>query len=164
MKTLLLLRHTKSSWKDESLPDHDRPLNKRGKKAAPLMGRLIRNKGLLPDLVLSSTAVRARRTAEHAMEAAGYEGPLELLEELYLATAGTLLDVAARVPRESVERLLLVAHNPGMEELVAMLSGSKGAFPTGALAAFDIEIDRWCDLGPGAVAHPRGVWIPREKK
>lgn len=164
MKTLLLLRHAKSSWKDEGLADHDRPLNKRGKKAAPLMGQLLRREGLLPDLVLSSTAVRARRTAEEALAAAAYEGPLELLDELYLASPGTLLDVAARVPAESVGRLLLVAHNPGMEDLVGILSGRTGPFPTAALAAFDIEIESWRDLALGVVARPRGLWLPREEK
>lgn len=164
MKTLLLLRHAKSSWKDESLPDHERPLNKRGKKAAPLMGRLLRNEGLVPDLVLSSTAMRARRTAEHVMEAAELEGPLRLIDEIYLATAGTLLDVAARLPSDQVRRLLLVGHNPGMEDLVAMLSGHPRAFPTAALAVFDLEIEHWHDLGPGVGAHERGLWLPREKK
>ena len=66
MKTLLLLRHAKSSWKDESLTDHERPLNKRGKKTAPQMGHLLRDQGLVPDLIVSSTAVRARSTAEAA--------------------------------------------------------------------------------------------------
>ncbi|HXV60515.1 MAG TPA: histidine phosphatase family protein [Vicinamibacteria bacterium] len=149
MKTLMLLRHAKSSWKDETLDDHERPLNKRGKRAAPLMGRLIKKEALVPDLIISSTAVRARRTAEAVAETSGYARAVELDEELYLAPAGKLLDVAARVPGDTVRRLLLVAHNPGMEDLVAMLSGRSERFPTAALAVFELSVDRWRDVALG---------------
>ena len=149
MKTLMLLRHAKSSWKDESLDDHERPLNKRGKRAAPLMGRLLKKEALVPDLIISSTAVRARTTAEAVAESSGYARAVELDEELYLAPAGKLLDVAARIPGDTVRSLLLVAHNPGMEDLVAMLSGRSERFPTAALAVFDLSVDRWRDVALG---------------
>ncbi|HSF17176.1 MAG TPA: histidine phosphatase family protein [Vicinamibacteria bacterium] len=149
MKTLMLLRHAKSSWKDETLDDHERPLNKRGKRAAPLMGRLLKKEALVPDLIISSTAVRARRTAEAVAESSGYTRGVELDEGLYLAPAGKLLDVAARVPGDTVQRLLLVAHNPGMEDLVAMLSGASERFPTAALAVFELSVDRWPDVALG---------------
>lgn len=143
MKTLMLLRHAKSSWKDTDIPDHDRPLNKRGKKTAPQMGRLLSKEGVLPDLILSSTAVRARETAQAVAKAAKCKGPIELLESLYLATAGKLLAEAQSRTPDSVGRLLLVGHNPGMEDLVAILSGKREAFPTAALAVFEVGIDRW---------------------
>src|SRR3990172_12140295 len=98
MKTLMLLRHAKSSWKDAEVPDHDRPLNKRGKKTAPQMGRLLSTEGLVPDLILSSTAVRARETAKAVAKDSSYKGPTELLDSLYLATAGGLLGEAPRPP------------------------------------------------------------------
>lgn len=163
MKTLLLLRHAKSSWKNESLPDHDRPLNERGKKAAPQMGRLMKEKGLVPDLVLSSTALRARATAEAAAEAAGCPpSSIVLLEELYLATAGELLEQARAVPDDSVEKALLVAHNPGMEDLVNVLSGRRERFPTAALAVFRLNVARWRTLALGGDAKLVKIWRPRE--
>ncbi|MGH9324653.1 MAG: SixA phosphatase family protein, partial [Vicinamibacteria bacterium] len=94
MKILMLLRHAKSRWKNRDVPDHDRTLNKRGKKTAPVMGSLLAAEKLVPDMILSSTAARARETAEAVAEAASFEGPIELLDSLYLATAGRLLGEA----------------------------------------------------------------------
>ena len=162
MKTLLLLRHAKSSWKDESLTDHDRPLNKRGKKSAPLMGHLLREKNLVPDLVVSSTAVRARSTAEAAAEACGYPGEITLTDELYLATAGEILRYAQERTEETLGRIMLIGHNPGMEDLVNMLSGQREPFPTAALAAFELKIDSWRKLELGVEAKLKNLWRPRE--
>lgn len=162
MKRLLLLRHAKSSWDDGSLPDHERPLNNRGKKAAPRMGRFLRDRKLVPDLILSSTAVRARKTAEAVAEAGGYSGETRLVERLYLATPGTLLEVAQTEPPDSVQRLMLVGHNPGMEDLVAILAGRRERFPTAALAVFDFEIDGWRSLELGRPVKLAGLWRPKE--
>ena len=85
MKTLLILRHAKSSWKHEQISDHDRPLNKRGKRDAPRIGRLLRDRNLAPELIISSTAKRARKTAAKAARECCYEGVIELCGELYLA-------------------------------------------------------------------------------
>jgi hypothetical protein len=85
MKTLLLMRHAKSSWGDPKMPDQDRPLNKRGKRDAPRMGRLIREEGLLPDIILTSTALRARMTAEAIIDQSAYQGETLYLDELYMA-------------------------------------------------------------------------------
>jgi phosphohistidine phosphatase len=158
----MLLRHAKSSWKDSDVEDHDRPLNKRGKKTAPQMGRLLSTEDLVPDLILSSTAVRARDTAKAVAKAASYEGPIELLDSLYLATAGKLMDEAQSHTPDSVGRLLLVGHNPGMEDLVGILSGKREAFPTGALAVFAIGIPRWKDLELGIEAKLVKVYRPKE--
>ncbi len=162
MKTLMLLRHAKSSWKDSEIADHDRPLNKRGKKTAPQMGRLLSAEGLVPDLILSSTAVRARETAEAVAKASSCKGPIELLESLYLATAGKLLSEASSHAPDSVGRLLLVGHNPGMEDLVEMLSGKREAFPTAALAVFEVGIDAWNALELGVKAKLAKVYRPKD--
>ncbi len=162
MKTLMLLRHAKSSWKDSDVSDHDRPLNKRGKKTAPQMGRLLRKDGLLPDLILASTAVRARETARAVAKAAKYKGPVELLESLYLATAGKLLAEAQSRTPDSVGRLLLVGHNPGMEELVEILCGRRETFPTAALAVFEVGIDEWKALELGVETKLVKVYRPKE--
>ena len=162
MKTLLLLRHAKSSWKDDSITDHERPLNKRGKKTAPLMGHLLRENNLVPELIVSSTAVRARTTAEAAAEACGYPGEVTLTEELYLATAGEILKYAQDRTEETLGRIMLVGHNPGMEELVNILSGQREPFPTAALAVFELGIDSWRKLELGIEVKLENVWRPRE--
>jgi phosphohistidine phosphatase len=162
MRTLMLLRHAKSSWKDESLEDHERPLNKRGKKTAPLMGHLIRDQNLVPDQIASSTAVRARTTAEAAAKACGYPGELTLTDELYLATAGEILRYAQERPDETHHRIMLVGHNPGMEDLVNMLSGRREPFPTAALAVFELEIDSWRKLELGVHTKLMELWRPKE--
>src|SRR3954463_11797950 len=97
MKTLLLLRHAKSSWKDDSLDDHDRPLNARGKQEAPRMGQLLLEEHLLPDIILSSDAKRCRRTVEKVCEASGYRGETVLASELYLAAPATYLTWLSRL-------------------------------------------------------------------
>lgn len=160
MKRLLILRHAKSSWKDASLSDHDRPLNKRGKKAAPRMGELLAEENLLPDLIVSSTAVRARTTAERAAKTAGYEGAIVLERAIYHGTPAGILEVVAKVP-DVVDRLLIVGHNPGFEELVLRLTGAYERFPTAALANVELDIETWREA-----PHGRGrlldLWRPRE--
>ena len=162
MKTLLLLRHAKSSWKDDSITDHERPLNKRGKKTAPLMGHLLRENNLVPELIVSSTAVRARTTAQAAAEACGYPGDVTLTDELYLATAAEILKYAQDRTEETLGRIMLVGHNPGMEELVNILSGQREPFPTAAIAVFELSIDSWRKLELGIEVKLENVWRPRE--
>jgi phosphohistidine phosphatase len=128
MKTLLILRHAKSSWKDAELEDHDRPLNKRGEHDAPRMGHLLREEDLVPDLILSSTAKRARKTAEAVAEASGYTGEVELIPELYGGGPEAYLETLHNLPGENL-RVLVVGHNPDLEELVEMLTGKRSACP-----------------------------------
>ena len=162
MKTLMLLRHAKSSWDDESLSDHDRPLNRRGKKDAPAMGRLLLRENLVPETILSSTAVRARKTAEAVAKALKRKNGVTLLESLYLAPAGKLLAEAQAHAPEPTLRVLLVAHNPGMEDLVEILSGRRERFPTAALAVFELGIDRWAELALGVETKLVHLFRPKE--
>ena len=161
MKTVLILRHAKSSWKHSGLDDHDRPLNKRGLADAPRMGQLIAKAGLVPELICSSSAVRALTTARLVAEGCGYDGELRVLRELYLAAPETYVDLLAALPDE-LERVMVVGHNPGMEDLVETLTGAEEGFPTAALAHVRLTAERWDDL-PG---FPRGklidLWRPRE--
>ena len=161
MKELLIMRHAKSSWDDGSLDDHDRPLNKRGKKAAKRMGRLLDEEGIVPDLILSSTAKRARVTAERVAKAAGYGGPIVLRRDLYHASPSTIMAEVARVD-DDVERLLVVGHNPGMEVLTGMLTGVYHRFPTAALmhVRFEPPVLHWAQT-PGRQATLLDVWVPR---
>jgi phosphohistidine phosphatase len=161
MKTLLLLRHAKSSWKDSDIDDHERPLNKRGKKDAPRMGRLLLDESMLPDLILSSSAKRCRKTAEQVIQHSGYRGETRIIGELYEANLSKLRECLAKV-EETVGRLLLIGHNPGLEELLEALVGSYTPLSTACLAQVEIAINRWSDCAN----EPRGnlvkVWQPRE--
>lgn len=162
MKTLLLLRHAKSSWKFRELADHDRPLNRRGRRDAPRMGELLRERGLIPDRVLSSTAVRALTTARLCAEAAGFSGEVEPVGDLYGAGPSGYLDAVRGLPAET-RCALLVGHNPTMASLVAQLGGeSHVVFPTAALACFELAVDSWRDLDAGSGARLAGLWRPKE--
>jgi phosphohistidine phosphatase len=145
MKRLLLLRHAKSSWNDAGLADFDRPLNERGLRAAPLMGRFMRERKLRPDLVLCSPAQRARQTAALLAEAAGLSAPLRYDGRIYEATAARLVEVLSQAEEEARE-ILLVGHNPGLEELLALLTGEARRMPTAALACIELDTDNWAKL------------------
>ena len=145
MKTLLLLRHAKSSWKDASLRDFDRPLNPRGLKAAPQVGRVMRKRKLQPDLVLSSPAERARQTARLVLEAAKFNAELRHDERIYEASAARLFEIVSQI-EDSANVALLVGHNPGLEELLEVLTGEAREMPTASLACIELSIDKWSKL------------------
>lgn len=160
MKTLLLLRHAKSSWKGSDLDDHDRPLNKRGKREAPRMGQLLKEEQLLPDLILCSSAKRCRKTAEHVIHESGYRGETRITGDLYEAGAEQLRRVLAGLGDE-LSCVLVIAHNPGLEELLEGLTGDYTPLTTAALARLDLPVEHWRNLND-----TRGVlvnnWQPRE--
>jgi phosphohistidine phosphatase SixA/predicted ArsR family transcriptional regulator len=161
MKTLLVLRHAKSSWKDTNIPDHDRPLNKRGKQDAPRMGLLLRSEDLLPDLIVSSTAKRARDTVKYVAEESGYGGDILWSESLYAAEPQAYIETLRNLPA-GFERVMVVGHNPGLEELIAMLTDEWEPMPTAALAEITLQIDNWSDIGYEPVGKLVKVWRPRE--
>ena len=161
MLTLLLLRHAKSSWKDTDLDDHDRPLNKRGKRDAPRMGQLLRDEHLLPDLIVSSSAKRARRTAELVAEASGYRGETRLTCDAYDASAAQLLAVVQSFPG-TAQRVMLVGHNPGLEELLEQLTGQYRPLSTAALARLEIPCEKWSEINTETRANLQHLWQPRE--
>jgi phosphohistidine phosphatase len=161
MKTLLVLRHAKSSWNDPELDDHERPLNERGRRDGPRMGKLVREYGLVPDIVISSDAVRARLTAEAVAEAARYAGELLLDPHLYLANPADIVSLLRTVP-EKAETVMIIGHNPGLEELVEQLTGERQDLPTAALAHIVLEIDQWRDLTLSTRGTLLGHWRPRE--
>lgn len=145
MKTLFLLRHAKSSWKDASLPDFERPLNKRGRRAAPLIGKFMRRQKLHPQLILCSPAERARETIALVEEAASLKAELRYDERIYEATAAGLRIIVSEID-EQAEGMLLVGHNPGMEELLDFLTGEVRHMPTASLAHITLDIERWADV------------------
>jgi phosphohistidine phosphatase len=165
MRQLLLLRHAKSSWDDKTLPDRDRPLNSRGRRAAAAMRVAMRDLGLLPDMVMLSPSRRTSDTLE-ALEPWDEAPLIEPMEGLYLATAAQLLELLHAVP-ETVRSVMLIGHNPGLHDLAVRLVGPRGAawqgqdeaagravehlaagYPTGALAEFGVA-GPWSQLGAG---------------
>ena len=147
MKTLLLARHAKSDWDVAGLRDHDRPLNARGLRDAPAMARRLVVEGIALQRIVSSTAVRARRTAAEYAAAFGLgqdEDP-----DLYAASDRTILRVAASLP-DDVEVAMLVGHNPGMADAVAELTGSFVEFPTCAVAECSVDVGSWSELIEGS--------------
>ena len=150
-KTLLVLRHAKSDRGNNALRDHDRPLAPRGETDAPRMGIALATLDLLPDRVLTSTAVRARETTRLVAATRGYDG--EIIEEpdIYAASVDTLLDVLRECDEEAT--VLLVGHNPGLEELIGLLTAGTRAepmvrLPTAGLACVALDIEQWSQLRP----------------
>jgi phosphohistidine phosphatase len=162
MKTLLLLRHAKSSWKETEVADHDRPLNKRGRRTAPLIGEYLQAEGLLPDLILCSSAVRAHETALLVAEACSYRGEIRQNRALYLAEPQAYVEALRQVADEH-ERLLVVGHNPGVEMLVKALTGEETAMPTAALAAMELALEHWRDLDKNTECKLVHVWRPKDE-
>lgn len=161
MKTLLLLRHAKSSWDNNHLADYDRPLNDRGRRDAPQMGKLLRKLDLVPDLIISSAAKRAAKTAEALAKATSFDGDIRFTDELYLADAETYIDLA-RDTDDGIAVLMMVGHNPGIEMLVEQLGGREEPMPTAALACLRLNIDSWQKLNSDESYELAGVWRPRE--
>lgn len=157
MKTLTLLRHAKSGWDDAGLRDFDRPLNAKGQRAAAVVGRNLRTMGLGFDRVLASPAVRVVETLHHVARGYGAALSPEWDRRLYLAPTATLLDVV-HDQDNAIDRLLIVGHNPGLEELVlALVPEGAGAsrgdveakFPTASVAVLAFAADRWADVRRG---------------
>jgi phosphohistidine phosphatase len=155
MRWLTLLRHAKSGWDTPVARDFDRPLNARGRKAARAMGREMRRLGLGFDLVLASPAVRVTETLTEVAQGYGAAVDTRFDETNYLASVDTLLALVRAVD-DSDARLLLVGHNPGMEQLALLLSGAgslrdeiAAKYPTAALAEIGFDAVHWRDIAPG---------------
>jgi phosphohistidine phosphatase len=161
MKTLLLLRHAKSSWDDPNVSDHDRPLNARGLRDAPKIGNLVKQHGLMPDLIIASTAARAQVTARQVAMHCDYRGVIDTSGSLYQAAPDEYIQYLRSLPDEYAA-VLVVGHNPGLEDLLELITGSYQQMPTAALAYVSLEIAGWRDF----VASTRGqlirLWRPKD--
>ncbi len=161
MKTLLLMRHAKSSWKDTHIKDFDRPLNKRGERDAPLMGQLLLEQELVPQIILSSPALRARSTVEAITRAMNYQGEVQYFDSFYLAEPTVYVDVVRLLP-DSYERVLLVGHNPGLEAMLQVLCGQVLPLSTAAVAHLALPMQRWSDLNMDVEGELVQLWRPRD--
>jgi phosphohistidine phosphatase len=155
MKRLTLLRHAKSDWDDPVARDFDRPLNRRGEKAALLVGRYAQAKAMVFDHLVASPAARVMQTLDVFFEGFGQTVETQWDRRIYLASPATLIDVIRDLP-ESIDSALMAGHNPGLEELILDLVPDDGAsrlredvevkFPTASLAVIDLAVDRWSDV------------------
>jgi len=161
MKTLLIMRHAKSSNKEDDITDHERPLNKRGKLAAPRMGRLLKEEGLVPDHILTSSAKRARLTAEAVADQSGYSGEIQVSTDLYATGPGAFIRVMQFLSDDH-SRVLVVGHNPGLEELLELLTNQVKTLPTAGIIQIELPIESWKDLSETTRGSMIYMWKPRE--
>lgn len=161
MKTLLILRHAKSSHDHPGISDRDRPLNKRGRHDAPRVGALLQEKSLIPDRILSSNAKRTQETTELLTTTWKKVPPVELHADLYLAPPINFIRLLNGL-NESVERPLVVGHNPGLEVWVNLLGCEETSFPTAALACFELPIPSWSELKIDTRGTLKLLWYPKE--
>lgn len=155
MRILGLFRHAKSDWQDPRARDFDRPLNARGRKGAAVMGRHVRDHGVRWDRMISSPAIRCAETIEIACEAAGRPVAVNWDRRIYLASSATLADLL-RETEGDPKSVMMVGHNPGLEDLIFDLVPDDGSsplrdvvevkFPTASFAVLELDIDKWSDL------------------
>lgn len=148
MRSLYLLRHAKSSWKDDSIPDFDRPLKKRGREAAKRVGKTLGAEQLSRPVLISSPALRTRETTDIVLKSSNLKADVSYDERIYEADLSRLLSVIADVASDKTE-LILVGHNPGMEYLLEFLTGSVQRMPTAALAKIILETATWDSVERG---------------
>lgn len=153
MKTVLILRHAKSDWGTPGQADFDRPLAKRGLEDAPRMGQVLALFKAIPQRILASPAKRARQTAQMVAQACGYEEAIQWEESFYEGGSADLIAALRRLP-EAIERVLLIGHNPILEETVVSLctaaaNGGVIKIPTGGLVCLNFEISEWVEVAEG---------------
>jgi len=161
MKTVLLMRHAKSSWKHKKIQDIERPLNARGEKEAPEMGRLLLKKDILPDLIVSSPALRARTTAELVAKKCHYEKDILYIDKLYMAEAPEILNNLNTLSDE-VTQVLLIAHNPGVEYTLQLLTGKVESMPTSSIVKITLPIEHWSEISTETKGELVKIWRPKD--
>ncbi len=154
-----VLRHSKSSWENNQT-DFERPLNRRGLETAPRVGKLMRAQKIIPDLIISSPAARAKMTAEIVKKAANFQAKIHFEKRIYEARIENLFEVVSRAPAD-IGNLLLVGHNPGLEILIESLTGEFQTMPTAALAIIELKIEEWREISP-ACGKLCNLFIPKE--
>lgn len=162
-KTLLILRHAKSSWKNEKLKDIDRPLKHRGEESAKLIGKVLMMAELVPQVILSSPAQRAKQTAELVAEESKFKGDLKFVESYYMGEPEDYIAALNELPDE-IERVMIVGHNPGLEALLQLLDGKVDSLPTGSLAYLVLDIKHWAELTKATAGELISFWEPDEIK
>jgi phosphohistidine phosphatase len=169
MKTLILMRHAKAGWVEPGMDDHDRPLNKRGGSAVPVMARWMEERGLHPDRILCSSARRTRETAALMREAVPSLPAPEISAGLYLASPGALRQHLTGLPGEC-NCAVVIGHEPGLSSFLRTLGGNTAApdqrraydhFPTAAMAVLEVDVSDWVELS-GETTEFVAFVVPRE--
>jgi phosphohistidine phosphatase len=161
MKNLLLMRHAKSSWKDSSLSDHERPLKKRGRRDSKRIARELDKNDLYPHVILSSSATRAKETVEVIVDTLDYENRIIFTDELYMAEPEDFVAALSDLSDDD-DTVLVVGHNPGMEAFLQMIDGEIESLPTAALAHLVLAIDSWQELSLDTMGDLIGLYRPKE--
>ncbi|MGD8456977.1 MAG: histidine phosphatase family protein [Anaerolineales bacterium] len=161
MKTVILMRHAKSSWKDPNLADHDRPLNKRGKRDAPRMGELLNAEDLIPDTIFCSTANRAKSTVKKLLKSCNFEGEVTYTGSLYHGGPEDFFEILSSLP-DDIETVMLVGHNPDMEYFLDLTCDVQEHMPTAAIAVITFPLDHWFDISDGEEGKLVHLWKPRK--
>ncbi|HHG84845.1 MAG TPA: histidine phosphatase family protein [Bacteroidetes bacterium] len=152
MKTIVLGRHAKSDW-SAGMQDFDRPLNRRGEKDAPRMGKLLADYGIQPDIIISSPANRAQTTAQHIGNALNYTAPIQLEQRIYEEGHGTILSILEDLPSEA-SSVMLFGHNPTMEHIISYLLQMRAGItmPTCGMVCLEASINDWKQLNPLSIS------------
>lgn len=149
VKSLIVFRHAKSDWDADYSSDHDRPLARRGVKAAKTMGLLLAKSGKLPDLILCSTATRARQTLELAYHHGNWNSKIQYSEQLYDSAAGEIISLLQQMQNSS-HSIMVVGHEPTWSQLISQLIGGGNIrFPTAAMARIDFYLNDWAGINAG---------------
>lgn len=160
MKTLILMRHAKSSWKDVSLPDHQRPLNKRGKRDAPQMGKILMDQGVKLDVILCSTAERARSTVKGFLHEYDFDGEVIYIDDLYGADPETYVSILNKLGND-VDAAMIVGHNPEMDHFLEMVCELYDHMTTASIAEIMFSIEDWTELKEFTPGELLKIWKPR---
>ncbi len=161
MKTILLMRHAKSSWEGKNQDDWERPLSKRGKKNAQRVGELLKKEKLVPDLIFASSAVRARETAEIVMEEMKYRADFCSVYRLYLAEVDVYVNEIRKIP-DDVQMMLVIGHSPSLDSILQMATGKVETLPTSAVAQLTVPIDSWKDFSLETQGELGNLWRPKD--
>jgi phosphohistidine phosphatase len=148
MKTLLLMRHAKSSWDNAETSDFERPLNEIGLKTAPFMGSIIYQNGLQPELIISSPAKRAKQTAVLIKAVAEISAKIEYRDELYGARPTAFLEVTSGIVNK-YDSVLLIGHNPELENFINKLTGENQSMRTASIAVIKLNVGKWSEISVG---------------
>lgn len=161
MKKLFVMRHAKSSWSNEGLSDYERPLNPRGTKDAPRMGKLLLDNDLVPDLILTSSAKRAHTTAELVAMASNYNQEVMYVQKFYQADPTTYLSVLQQLTTDP-QKVMVVGHNPGISDLLSRLSGQYVGMTTANIGVVALPITQWSEIRLYTKGDLLHLWRPRE--
>jgi len=161
MRSLVIMRHAKASFKNAGIKDGKRPLTKKGEKSAAEIANKINERELFPQMILTSTAIRAIQTAEIVAKIIDFNGEIQHEKGLYMAEADEIIKILRELPDE-LERVLVIGHNPGLESMIPMLTDQIKDLPTAGVAYLSLPISHWKELNSKTEAELVELWRPQK--